>query len=64
LSSLKLLKESFGRTLINLREIALTYPQILKTSDKDIVDWALNQVDTRNLPTMTPYEFSTYCYLR
>lgn len=37
LSNLKLLKESLGRTLINLREIALNFPNVMKGEDKPIV---------------------------
>ncbi len=36
----------------------------MKTDDKAIVLWALGQVHDRNLASMNPYEFSTYCYLR
>jgi|JI6StandDraft_1071083.scaffolds.fasta_scaffold137633_1 hypothetical protein len=36
----------------------------MKTEDKELVQWALNQVHDRYLGVMTFYEFSTYCYLR
>jgi hypothetical protein len=36
----------------------------VKSEDKGIVRWAADQIHDRNLPTMTFYEFSTYCHLR
>ena len=40
------------------------FPEVMKSEDKDIVLWALEQIHDRNIPSMTLYEFSTYCYLR
>lgn len=64
LASLKVVKGSLGRTLINLREILERFPEVLDTQDRAIVEWTLNQIDQRNLPSLGHYDFSTYCYLR
>lgn len=42
LSNLKLLKESLGRSLFNLRDIATNFPEVMKSQDRAIVEWALN----------------------
>jgi hypothetical protein len=64
LSNLRLLKESLGRTLANLREIATRFPEVTKGQDLSIVHWALDQLEARNISSMTPYEFSSYLFLR
>ena len=55
LSNLRILKESLGRSLINLREIAFTFPESLQTQDRGVVIWALEQMHDRGLSSMTPY---------
>jgi hypothetical protein len=64
LSNLRLLKESLGRTLVNLREVATRFPEVTKSKDLSIVHWALDQLAARNISSMTPYEFSSYLFLR
>jgi len=36
----------------------------MKSDDRNIVRWAAEQVHDRSLPSMSFYEFSTYCHLR
>jgi hypothetical protein len=55
LSNLGLLKKSLGRALVNLREVALTFPEVMKGEDRKIVEWAVQQLHDRNLPSMTQY---------
>lgn len=64
LSSLHIVKASFGRTLVNLREILERFPEVMESENKAIVEWTLNQIDQRSLPSLGHYDFSTYCYLR
>lgn len=64
LTNLRLIKESLGRTLYNLRDIAFNFPEVMKTEDKDLVLWSLDQVHDRYLGSMTLYEFSAYCHIR
>lgn len=64
LASLHIVKASLGRTLINLREILERFPEVLDSENKAIIEWTLNQIDRRNLPSLGHYDFSTYCYLR
>jgi hypothetical protein len=64
LSSHKIIKASLGRTLINIREILERFPETMKGENSEIVLWTLEQLDKRNLTSMSYYQFSTYCYLR
>ena len=36
----------------------------MKTEDRDIVVWALEQLEGRSLAAMKAYHFSTYCFIR
>lgn len=36
----------------------------MKNDNREIILWTLEQLDQRNLPSMSYYEFSTYCHLR
>lgn len=47
-----------------MKEIYARFPECLDGPDKGILHYALEQINHRNLFSMSIYQFSTYSYLR